>query len=321
MSTETSPPVGLGALLRHGVLGVVLVCAAVAGVRLSAQEPAPPAQGPLSAVSGATPGEPAVLQFANRSITTLRATVLSRSAGERAAAARERLERILHDHHGVPGPASSRPLEGASMISVGGRDVFAIFPLDVNDLAGETQESKVAAGGLEPSTGARRDRRAQNAAAGLLERPAGAAGHGRVRTAPPGDGAHPARAVRAPGPQHRKTVEQVGGGRRKDPPGLARVGHPAARDNGRIRRGCAVLHLRLADVLAAPFSVHTSLGRIAAGVPDRSVHVHRRQDRSWRSRSVHRPVDRAPHEIRREDGSCRLSGGRGRPPDAAVCLP
>jgi small-conductance mechanosensitive channel len=144
MSTETSPPTGLAALLRHGVLGVVLVCAGVAGVRLAAQEPVPRPQDPLLAVSSATPGEPAVLQFANRPITTLRATILSRSAGERAAAARERLERILHDHHGVPGAASSRPLEGASMISVGGRDVFAIFPLDVNDLAGETQESKVA---------------------------------------------------------------------------------------------------------------------------------------------------------------------------------
>ena len=31
------------------------------------------------------------------------------------------------------------------MISVGGRDVFAVLPLDVDALAGETQETRTAA--------------------------------------------------------------------------------------------------------------------------------------------------------------------------------
>jgi small-conductance mechanosensitive channel len=118
----------------------VVVWAAVAGSDVAAQEPVRPTQDLTQAVVAATPGEPAILEFANRPITVLRATVLSRSPHVRATAARELLGRLVRE--GPPGPASVRPLQGLSMVSVGNRDVFAITSDDVNDLAGETLESK-----------------------------------------------------------------------------------------------------------------------------------------------------------------------------------
>ena len=94
-------------------------------------------------VSTATPGQAAPLSYNNRQITVFRAAVLSRTPAERAQAASDRLDRIVND--GQPGTVSSRPLQGASILSVGGRDVFAIVPLDVDTLAGETLETTSAA--------------------------------------------------------------------------------------------------------------------------------------------------------------------------------
>jgi small-conductance mechanosensitive channel len=71
-----------------------------------------------------------------------RAVVLSRSPAERARAAREFIDRLVAE--GAPGAVSSRPLQGAVMVSIGNRDVFAILPLDVDTLAGETAETRTA---------------------------------------------------------------------------------------------------------------------------------------------------------------------------------
>ena len=94
-------------------------------------------------VSTATPAQAAPLIYNNRQITVFRAAVLSRTPAERAQAASDRLDRIVND--GQPGTVSSRPLQGASILSVGSRDVFAILPLDVDTLAGETLETTSAA--------------------------------------------------------------------------------------------------------------------------------------------------------------------------------
>jgi small-conductance mechanosensitive channel len=94
-------------------------------------------------VASATPGEPAALTYNNRTITILRATVLSRPPSERAAAIGHLLDSLVRT--GRLGAVSTRPLDGAAAISVGGQDVFAILPFDVDQLAGETLESKVAA--------------------------------------------------------------------------------------------------------------------------------------------------------------------------------
>ena len=118
---------------RFGV--ALIAAAAVVHVRVAAQD--------LSQlVSTSTPGEAAALIYNNRQITVLRAAVLSRPPAERAQAASDLLDRIVND--GAPGTVSSRPLQGVSIISVGSRDVFAIVPLDVDTLAGETLEAKTA---------------------------------------------------------------------------------------------------------------------------------------------------------------------------------
>jgi small-conductance mechanosensitive channel len=93
-------------------------------------------------VSSATPGEPAPLRYNNRTITVLHATVLLRSPAERAAAAAHLLDGLTERE--LQGQVVTRALHGATMISVGNRDIFAILPLDVNQLAGETQERKAA---------------------------------------------------------------------------------------------------------------------------------------------------------------------------------
>ena len=128
---------GLSVRLRSVALGVALMATAgVVHVRVAAQD--------LSQlVSTATPAQAAPLIYNNRQIAVFRAAVLSRTPAERAQAAIERLDRIVND--GELGTISSRPLQGASVLSVGSRDVFAIVPLDVNTLAGETLETTTAA--------------------------------------------------------------------------------------------------------------------------------------------------------------------------------
>ena len=120
---------------RLVALALVLLAAGAVVVRLSAQD--------LSQIiSTATPGQAAPLTYNNRQITVFRATVLSRSPAERAQAAQDLLDRIVGD--GTPAAVSSRSLQGVIMVSVGGRDVFGILPLDLDALAGETLEGKTA---------------------------------------------------------------------------------------------------------------------------------------------------------------------------------
>ena len=128
---------GLSVRLRSVALGVALIAtAAVVHVRVAAQD--------LSQlVSTSTPADAAALVYNNRQITVFRAAVLSRTPAVRAQAASELIDRIVND--GAPGPVSSRPLQGVSILSVGSRDVFTIVPLDVNTLAGETLEAATAA--------------------------------------------------------------------------------------------------------------------------------------------------------------------------------
>jgi small-conductance mechanosensitive channel len=93
-------------------------------------------------IASATVGEPADLVYQNRTITTLRATVLSRQPAERAAAAARVLDSLVRANQ--TGPVTTRPVDGAIVITVGSRDVFAILPLDVNELAGESVEAAAA---------------------------------------------------------------------------------------------------------------------------------------------------------------------------------
>jgi small-conductance mechanosensitive channel len=83
------------------------------------------------------------LSIANRSVMTFRSSVIGRSAAERAGAARELLDRLTLDAGRL---AVSHRLVGAgAVISVAGRDVFAIVPPDVDTLRGETMEGNAVA--------------------------------------------------------------------------------------------------------------------------------------------------------------------------------
>jgi small-conductance mechanosensitive channel len=93
-------------------------------------------------IATARPDAPAALTVANREIVVLRASILGRSSVERAQVIRA----TVLDHLDETGSTdvSSRPLGAATIISVGGRDAFAILPADTDELAGETVEAKAA---------------------------------------------------------------------------------------------------------------------------------------------------------------------------------
>ena len=127
--------------------GFLFVAAAAMG-RLEAQgqlqaggqiQPGPEV---AQAIATSTVGEPAVLRYFNRPIVTLRAVVLSRQPEERAARSSAYLSDLVRG--GTTGPVSTRPLMGAMVVSVAGRDAIAIAPLDIDPLAGETLEGKTA---------------------------------------------------------------------------------------------------------------------------------------------------------------------------------
>jgi small-conductance mechanosensitive channel len=126
-------PVSFGAALT-GVL-------ALTAVSLSAQSPQPTVD--LSQIlASQTAGEPAVLQYHNRTITTLRASLLSRTPHDRADAIARLLDRLVDA--GPPGPVTTREVQGVNVIVVGGRDAFGLVPQDIDTEGGETAAVKTA---------------------------------------------------------------------------------------------------------------------------------------------------------------------------------
>ncbi len=85
-------------------------------------------------------GRVARLVFNNRPITDLRATVLGHAPAERAASIEQRLEQFVNQ--GIVGPVEIRKLEQLSTIIVAGQMAFVIAPDDVDEVAGETIETK-----------------------------------------------------------------------------------------------------------------------------------------------------------------------------------
>jgi small-conductance mechanosensitive channel len=77
----------------------------------------------------------ATLRFSNRAIVTFRATIVPRDPAERVDGALRALNRLADD--GVTGPVSVRPVLGAAVITVAGRDVFALVRADVDDATDE----------------------------------------------------------------------------------------------------------------------------------------------------------------------------------------
>ena len=91
-------------------------------------------------IAGAKPDAPATLTIANRDIVVLRASLLDRSSKERVTAIRELI--AARAAEGGPLDVAARPWGAAYVVSVGGRDMFAIVPADANPLVGETAERK-----------------------------------------------------------------------------------------------------------------------------------------------------------------------------------
>ena len=127
------------------LVAAVLVCG-LAATRTDAQS-APPAEDPIAAAIAAAAQSaqrsdpPAALQYANRRITELRATVLSRPPATRAVAAAEALDRLAAE---LPeATVASRAYDGGTLITVGNRPVFVLLAADVDPIAGEAMETKV----------------------------------------------------------------------------------------------------------------------------------------------------------------------------------
>jgi small-conductance mechanosensitive channel len=127
--------------LSIGICTAAVIGAVALTVSLSAQvTPQTPDLSQILASQSA--GAPAVLKYNNRKITTLRASVLSRSPHDRADAIVRLLDRLVEA--GPPGPVTTRETQGVSLIVVGGREAFGIVPDDVDTEGGETAAAKAA---------------------------------------------------------------------------------------------------------------------------------------------------------------------------------
>jgi small-conductance mechanosensitive channel len=127
--------------LSIGICTAAVIGAVALTVSLSAQ--VTPQTLDLSQIlASQSAGAPAVLKYNNRKITTLRASVLSRSPHDRADAIVRLLDRLVEA--GPPGPVTTRETQGVSLIVVGGREAFGIVPDDVDTEGGETAAAKAA---------------------------------------------------------------------------------------------------------------------------------------------------------------------------------
>jgi len=134
---------GCAARRRNLITTLAILCLILAPSSAATQAPQPPAAQPVTAAAGIEPsGQSATVMFSNRPIAVLRARALGRSPAERAAVT----ARLLGDlvAQGIGGPVEVRSIEGSNIISVGGRTVVALTPLDIDVLSGETLDAETA---------------------------------------------------------------------------------------------------------------------------------------------------------------------------------
>ena len=87
-------------------------------------------------------GESSTLVFFNRTIVTLRATVVGRRPADRTGTAQQTLQTLLE--RGITGPVDVVRIEGAVVVRIASRGVLAITPPDVDELSGETLDDVAA---------------------------------------------------------------------------------------------------------------------------------------------------------------------------------
>jgi small-conductance mechanosensitive channel len=120
------------------VAALLLACAVgVAGQAAPAIPAAPPTGGAPVTYKRLPDSAATVLRMGNRSVMTFRAEFLARSPAERVEAAKRRLATVIAE--GAPPTVSQRSVLDLIIITVGGKDVFAVTPADADELAGETQ--------------------------------------------------------------------------------------------------------------------------------------------------------------------------------------
>jgi small-conductance mechanosensitive channel len=93
-----------------------------------------------SIINGAEPDVPATLTVANRDILTLRAAVLGRSSVDRVAGARRLIAGAAGSDQRVQ--VAQHVVGRGMVITLDGNDTLAIVPADVDELGGETLQSK-----------------------------------------------------------------------------------------------------------------------------------------------------------------------------------
>jgi small-conductance mechanosensitive channel len=138
-----------GASGSHYRCGLAILVVALIAARTDAQTGAAgeaPSDPLAAAIASAArvaqrTDEPATLVYANRPIITFRATILSRTPAARAAAASQALDSLVAQVPG--GEVTTHAYDGGTLVSLGGRPVFAVLAADVDPLAGELLDTKV----------------------------------------------------------------------------------------------------------------------------------------------------------------------------------
>jgi small-conductance mechanosensitive channel len=138
-----------GASGSHYRCGLAILVVALIAARTDAQTGAAgeaPSDPLAAAIASAArvaqrTDEPATLVYANRPIITFRATILSRTPAARAAAASQALDSLVAQVPG--GEVTTHAYDGGTLVSIGGRPVFAVLAADVDPLAGELLDTKV----------------------------------------------------------------------------------------------------------------------------------------------------------------------------------
>src|SRR5262249_25530435 len=130
------------AMKRPLSFGAALIGAlALTALSLSAQT-APQAMDLSQILASQSAGQPAVLQYNNRKITTLRASFGWRNPPAGGAAIVRSLDRVVGA--GRRGRVRAREIRGVNVIVGGGRDAFGIVPQDVDTEGGKPAAAKTA---------------------------------------------------------------------------------------------------------------------------------------------------------------------------------
>ena len=125
------------------ILAVALIAVRTDAQTASGDTPTDPMAAAIASAahSAQRTDDPATLVYANRRIVAFRATVLSRTPAARAAAASQTLDGLVAQVPG--GDVTTHRYVGGTLVSLGGRPVFAVLEADVDPLAGELLDTKV----------------------------------------------------------------------------------------------------------------------------------------------------------------------------------